>query len=63
MTLTKERDGSVSFGNDKSARIIEKRTIKLKSKDATKKNVLLFKDMKNNLLSVSQMCYQAHRLV
>ena len=63
LELKKERDGSVSFGNDNSSRIIGKGTIKLRSKDATTKNVLLVEYMKHNLLSVIQMCDQGHRLV
>jgi hypothetical protein len=62
MTLKKERDGSVSFVNENSTRIIGKRTIKLGSKDATTENVLLVEYMKHNLPSVSQMCDQGHRL-
>jgi hypothetical protein len=34
ITLKKERDGSVSFGNENSTKIIGKGTIKLGSKDA-----------------------------
>jgi hypothetical protein len=63
LTLRKERDGSVSFGNDNSARIIGKGTIKLGSKENIAENVLLIEDMKHNLLSVSQMCDQGHKLV
>jgi hypothetical protein len=61
--LNKEINGSVSFGNDNSARIIRKGTVKLRSKDATTENVLLVEDMKQNLLSVRQMCDQGHILV
>jgi hypothetical protein len=53
LTLKKERDGSVSFGNDNSSMIIGKGTVKLGSKDATAENVLLVKNMKHNLLSFS----------
>jgi hypothetical protein len=63
LTLKKERDGSVSFGNDNSTRIIGRGTIKIGSKDAKAENVLLVEDMKHNLLSVSQMCDQGHKLV
>jgi hypothetical protein len=63
LTLKKERDGSISFGNDNSTRIIGKGTVKLGSKDAKEENVLLVEDMKHNLLSVSQMCDQGHKLV
>jgi hypothetical protein len=55
-TLKKENDGPISFGNDKLVKIIEKGTIKLGSKDAMAKNVLLVENIKHNLLSVSQMC-------
>jgi hypothetical protein len=58
LMLKKEKDGFVSFWNDNLARIIGKGTIKIESKDAMEENVLLVKDMKHNLLSVSQMCDQ-----
>jgi hypothetical protein len=63
ITLKKERDGSVSFGNDNSTKIIGKGTVKLGSKDAKAENVLLVENMKHNMLSVSQMCDQGHRLI
>jgi hypothetical protein len=62
LTLKKERDGSVSFGNNHSTKIIGRGTIKLGRKDAMEENVLLVEDMKHNLLSVSQMCDQGHTL-
>jgi hypothetical protein len=43
--------------------IIGKGTIKLESKDAMTKNVFLFEEMKHNLLVVSKMCDQGHKLV
>jgi hypothetical protein len=58
LTLKKERDGSVSFGNDNSAKIIGKGIVNLGSKDAMVENVLLVENMKHNMLSVSQMCDQ-----
>jgi hypothetical protein len=61
--LKKERDGSISYGNENSAKIIGKGTLKLRSKDAMAENVLPIEDMKHNMLSVSQMCDQGHRLV
>jgi hypothetical protein len=63
VTLKKERDGSISFGNDNSTKIIGKGTVKLGSKDAMEENVLLVENMKHNLLSVSQMCDQGHTLL
>jgi len=62
LTLKKERDGSVSFGNDNSPRIICRGIIKLVSKDVKAQNVILFKYMKHNILSVSQMYDQGHKL-
>jgi hypothetical protein len=63
LTLKKERDGSVSFGNVNSTKIISRGTLKLGRKYAKEKNVLLFEDMKNNLLNFSQMCDQGHKLL
>jgi hypothetical protein len=63
ISLKKERDGSISFGNDNSTIIVGKGTIKLGSKDAKVENVLLVENMKHNLLSASQMCDQGHILV
>ena len=60
VTLKKERDGSISFGNDNLAKIIGNDTIKLERKDSMAGNFLLVENMKHNLLSVSQMCDQGH---
>jgi hypothetical protein len=62
LTLKKERDGSILFENNHSAKIIGRGTVNLGSKNVMEENVLLVKDMKYNLLSVSQMCDQGHRL-
>jgi hypothetical protein len=62
LTLIKERDGSVSFGNDDSDKIIGKGTIRIGNKNTKAENVLLVEDMKHNLLSVSQMCDQGHKV-
>jgi hypothetical protein len=61
-TLRKERDGSVSFGNDDSTKIIGKDTVRIGNKNTKAENVLLVEDMKHNLLSVSQMCDQGHKV-
>jgi hypothetical protein len=63
LTLNKKRDRSFTFGNDNSARIIGKGTVKLRSKGAKEENILLIEDMKHNLLSIIQMCDQGHILV
>ena len=62
LTLRKERDGSVSFGNDDSTKIIGKGTIKIGNKNTKVENVILVEDMKHNIISVIQMCDQCHKL-
>jgi hypothetical protein len=62
LILIKERDGSVSFRNDDSAKIIEKCTIIIGNKNTKAENVLLVEDMKNNILSVIRMCDQVHKV-
>ena len=63
VNLKKENDGSVTFGNNNSAKILGRGTVSLGSKDAMAENVLLVEDMKHNLLSVIQMCDQGHNLL
>jgi hypothetical protein len=63
LTLRKEIDGSTSFGNDDSTRIIIKGTTIIGNKDTKEENVLVVEDMKHNLISVSQMCDQGHKLM
>ena len=58
-----EKEGTVTFGNDNSSKIIRKGTISLGSKGASTNNVLLIENMKHNLLSVRQMCDQGHILI
>ena len=62
LTLRKEIYGSVSFGNDDSAKIIGKSTVRIGNKNEKAQNVLLVEYMKHNLLSVSQKCDQGHKL-
>jgi hypothetical protein len=62
LTLQEERNGSVSFGNDHSSKIIGKGTIRIRNKNEKAENVLLVEDMKHNILSVSQMCDQGHKV-
>jgi hypothetical protein len=63
LALRKERDGSISFRNDDSTKIIRKCTIRIGNKNTKVENVLLVEDMKHNLLSVSQMCDQGHKVI
>ena len=58
-----EKEGIVTFGNDNSSKILGKGTVSIGRKDASEKNVLLIQNMKNNLLSVDQMCDQGHILI
>jgi hypothetical protein len=60
LTLRKERDGSVSFINDDSTKIIANGTVKIGNKNTKEENVLLVEYMKHNLPCVSQMCDQGH---
>jgi hypothetical protein len=62
LTLRKERDGLASFGNDDSAKIIGKGTVRIGNKNTKAENVILVEDMKHNLLSVIQMCDQVHKV-
>jgi hypothetical protein len=62
LTLQKERDESVSFGNDDSAKIIGKGIVRIGNKNKKAENVLLVEDMKHNILSVSKMCDQGHKV-
>ena len=59
----KKDKGSVMFGDCKSAKVIGKGNVLLGSKGCEAKDVLLVEDMKHNLLSVSQMCDQGHKLL
>ena len=61
-TLRKEKNGSVSFGNDNSSKIIGEGTVWIGNKNDKAQNVLLVEDMKHNIISVSQMCDQGHKL-
>jgi hypothetical protein len=62
LTLRKERNGSVSFGNDNSVKIVGEGTVRIGNKNEKAQNVLLVEDMKHSLLSVIQMCDQGHKV-
>ena len=55
----KDNKGRVTFGDNKSSKIIGKGTIIINSKIKVE-NVLLVENLKPNLLSVSQTCDQGH---
>ena len=56
ITLDEGKEGTITFGNEQSARIIGKGTVCLNSKNIMAEIFLLIEDMKHNLLSVSQTC-------
>jgi hypothetical protein len=58
----KKKNGSVSFRNDNSSKIIGECIVRIGNKNEKAQNVLLVEDMKYNHLSVSQMCDQGHKL-
>jgi hypothetical protein len=60
--LRKEKNGSVSFRNDNSSKIIGDGTVRIGNKNEKAQNVILVEDMKHNLLCVSQMCDQGHKI-
>jgi hypothetical protein len=53
LKLKREKGGSVSYGDNKSAKIIGKGKVSLGSQKATTENVLLVEYLKHDLLSVS----------
>jgi hypothetical protein len=53
--LDERKEGSVTFGNDQSTRIVGRGSVCL-NKDIMVENVLLVENMEHNLLSVSQTC-------
>jgi hypothetical protein len=62
LTLRKEKNGSVSFGNDNSSKILGEGTVRIGNKNEKAQNVLLVEDMQHNILSVSQICDHFHKL-
>ena len=57
-----EKEKKVSFGNDTPALIKGKGSVPLKEK-VKERNVMYFDGLKNNLLSVSQMCDQGTEVI
>jgi len=56
-------NNNVSFGNDSFVKILGKDVVSLGSENVKEVNVLLVKDLKNNLLSVSKLCDQGYNLM
>jgi hypothetical protein len=62
LILKEEKGGSVTFRDNASARIVGRSTISLDKGDTKTHNVLYVKGLKQNLLSVSQICDQGYNL-
>ena len=56
-------DGSVKFGNNDDAKIMEKEYVSLNSSKILCDNVLFVDGLKHNLLSVSQLCKDDHNVI
>jgi hypothetical protein len=56
MKLKKKEKGKVTFGDNVSANILGKGTLKLWNSKTKTKNVLLVENLNPNLLSVSHIC-------
>ena len=63
ITLDEGKEGTLTFGNEQSARIIRKGIVCLNNKNIMAENVLLIEDMEHNLLSVSQTCDKGHFMI
>jgi hypothetical protein len=61
-SLDERKEGTVTFGNDQSARIVGRGTVCL-NKDIMAENVLLVENMEHNLLSVSQTCDKGNLMI
>ena len=59
ISLKINKKGKVTFGDNISSKIIGKGTIAIRDK-MKEENVLLVKNLKPNLLNVSQTCDQGH---
>jgi hypothetical protein len=60
--LKEEKGESVTFGDNSSARIVGKVIVSLDDKNTKTHNVLYVEGLKNNLLSVNNMCDQGYNL-
>jgi hypothetical protein len=49
VTLQKEKNGSVSFRNDNSSKIIREGIVQIRKKNEKAQNFLMVEDMKHNL--------------
>jgi hypothetical protein len=61
--MKRKEKGSVTFGDNVSAKILGKGTVNLGNNKAKEENLLLVENLNPNLLSVSQTCDQEHILI
>jgi hypothetical protein len=62
LTLKEEKGGNVTFGDNTSTRIVGKHIISIDDGKTKTQNVLYVEGLKQNLLSVGQMCDQGYNL-
>jgi hypothetical protein len=62
LTLKEEKGGNVTFGDNGSTRIVGKGTISLDNGKTKTPNALYVEGLKNNIISVSQMCDKGYNL-
>jgi hypothetical protein len=63
LTLSDRKSGNVTFGNDAPGKIKDKGIVNLCNEKRKSQDVLLVGDLKNNLLSVSQVCDRGYEVV
>jgi hypothetical protein len=63
LSLERKEKGSVTFGDNVSAKILGKGTISIGNNRSKEENVLSVENLKPNLLIVIQTCYQGHILI
>jgi len=63
LSMKRKEKGSVTFGDNVSAKIFGKGTTSLGNNKVKEENVLLVENLNPNLLSVSQICDQGHILI
>jgi hypothetical protein len=62
LTLKEEKGGSVTIGHNAYTRIVGKGSISLDNGKTKTQNVLYVEGLKDNLISVIQMCDQGYNL-
>ena len=63
ITLDEKKYGNVTFGNDKSGKIKGKGSVGIDNGRGKAQDVLFVDGMKENLLSISQMCDKGYKVI